>query len=108
MDHGNKVLIVKVGKSCVADREKNVFLQGLHAVSLLYYPQSFLTSKFSYVGYICISCNYATSAWIMEINVLFFPHNAKQNEMTILIGCKSYTTEVINTSGPGTASLCNV
>jgi hypothetical protein len=27
---------------------------------------------FSYVGYICISCNYATSAWIMEINVLFF------------------------------------
>jgi hypothetical protein len=27
---------------------------------------------FSYVGYICISCNYDTSAWIMEINVLLF------------------------------------
>jgi hypothetical protein len=26
---------------------------------------------FSYVGYICISCNYATSAWIMEINAFF-------------------------------------
>ena len=30
------------------------------------------THMFSYVRYICISCNYASSAWIMEINVLFF------------------------------------
>ena len=36
---------------------------------------------------------------------IIFPHNAKQNEMTILIGCKSYTTGATNTSGPGTASL---
>ena len=36
---------------------------------------------------------------------IIVPHNAKQNEMTILIGCKSYTTGATNTSGPETAPL---